>query len=185
MKCLLIGLLLATSLHAQSLPDKPLPEVKLGDLIAPGAPMGDVPDGLVLDDVKEDGKRVWQAKKVGTCNWCGEPMTVRHAMFDKRASSMWILRTALMVTDIELSHHSPCFIAHTCKEGNPLLGQTRAQAYAVTMALDGLTWYGDGWMRAGSKKYRVGGLKLWWIVPLIGEAGSTVGIVSTLARWHQ
>jgi hypothetical protein len=167
-------------------PDKPEPVARVGQTFAPGQilPTNWAPN-LVLTDVKEDGKRVWEVRPLNSCAWCGTPMTWKHAMFDRRSSAMWILATALEVTDVELAHRSPCFVAHTCREGNPLLGQTRGQAYGVIAALDVFELVGQGDVRRGDTRYHIGGWRYWWIFPTMRYAQSGIGIVSTLARWHE
>lgn len=174
-----------SKVYAQPLPDKPVPDAKLGDYILVGQPMGRFSDDLVLVERKEDGRLIWHVEKAGTCFWCGRPMTWRQAAFDKKSSSMWALRTGLMVADIELSHHAPCFAAGACREGNPLLGQTRAQAYAVAGAITALDWLGVAWLRKGDRQYHIGGSKYWWIPPMVGQATSAVGIIANLARWNR
>jgi hypothetical protein len=165
------------------LPAKPQPIAFEGEWISASEPWPKFPDDLVVTERKDDGKWFWHVEKVNSCAWCGAPMTWKKAMFDKKGSSMWALRSALMVADIEISHRAPCFRAGTCREGNPLLGQTRLQGYSVAAGLTAFAWIGDAWMRKGNSKYRVGGYKDWWFVPLLGDMTSAFGIFSNLATW--
>jgi hypothetical protein len=169
---------------SQPLPEKVQPEARPGDWIADGEAMPALPANLVLVPHKNDGRWMWHVERMGSCAWCGNPMTWKQAAFDKKSTSLWALRSALFVADIEITHHAPCFEAHTCKEGNPLLGQTRAQAYAVSGAVTALDWLGTAYIRKGSKPQHVGGYKFWYIIPIIGQASSGVGILLNLARWN-
>lgn len=185
MKLALLAIaLLAGSLHAQDLPLKPEP-AHLGQWIRPGEMMGDFSDDLIITDRKEDGRRLWHVERVGSCAWCGRPMDWKQAAFDGPAFAHWAVSAALAVTDIELSHRAPCFQSGRCREGNPLLGQSRAQAYAVTGALTGLEWLASAWFRKGDKANHVGGAKYWWLLPMIRDGWSIVGITNSLARWRQ
>jgi hypothetical protein len=57
------------------------------------------------------------------------------------------LLTASTIADIETTQS--CIKAGTCKEGNPLLGQSRAQAYSVTMSINALAF----WATAEQKRH--------------------------------
>ena len=103
-------------------------------------------------------------------------------MFDKPAVRLWALRTALAITDIEVTHRSPCFVAGTCREGNPLLGQTRAQAYGVSGSIIFGSWALTSYLRKGDTHTRMGGMKWWYAIPLAHSAVSVAGIVANLAR---
>ena len=170
--------------HAQPLPDKPQPMAREGQWIATGEKLPLFRDDLVITERKEDGHLMWHVERVDSCTWCGKPMSWRQAAFDKEAISLWGLRIAMDVTDIEITHHSPCFLARTCREANPLLGQTRMQAYAVSSALTGIDWLAMAYAHKGSKFYHVGGYRHWYIIPVIGQASSAVGILANLARWN-
>jgi hypothetical protein len=89
-------LLFAATSHAQDLdrrPDAP----KTNNLTAPSAtgslvqdlifPNTPIPDGMVW---VPRGK-VWHAEELNSCAWCTKPMTFRHAVFDRKMSSMWLL----------------------------------------------------------------------------------------------
>ncbi len=172
--------------NAQPLPIKPEPRpAYLGQWIGPGEPMGAFSDDLIITDHQVDRRLMWHVEKVGSCAWCGRPMGWKEAAFDKKSTSLWTFRSAMAVADIETTHHSPCFQMHTCREGNPLLGQTRAQAYSVSGAMTALCWLGTAWVRKGDKVNHVGGSKYWYILPIIGQAGSALGIMTNLANWNK
>jgi hypothetical protein len=141
---------------AQPLPDKPQPIAHEGQWIATGEQLPLFHDDLVITERKEDGHLMWQVERVDSCTWCGKPMTWKQAAFDRKAISLWGLRIAMEVTDIEITHHAPCFLASTCRED----------------------------ARKGSKTYHVGGYRKWFIIPVIGQASSVVGIIANLARWN-
>jgi len=42
-----------------------------------------------------------------------------------------------------------CIAAHTCIEGNPLMGQSRAQQLGVGIGLDALLYYVAVWLKQG------------------------------------
>jgi hypothetical protein len=175
---------MVSNVNGQPLPDKPQLVAREGQWIAGGEPLPHFSDDLVMVAKKSDGRLMWHVEKVDSCVWCGAPMTWKQAMFDKKGSSMWALRSALMVANIEITHHMPCFQARTCRESNPLLGQTRLQGYSVAAGLTAFSWIGDAWLRKGSREYRIGGYRHWWIVPTVGYAASALGIITNLATWH-
>jgi hypothetical protein len=160
------------------------PVAHLGQWFAGGEADHQFSRDLILVARKDDGRLMWHVEKVNSCDWCGAPLTWKQAMFDRKASSMWALRSALIVADIEITHHSPCFRAGTCREANPLLGPTRLQAYSVGAGLTSIAWITDGWVRKGDRRNHIGGYRRWWIVPVIGYAASAVGIISNIATWH-
>jgi hypothetical protein len=170
--------------NSQTLPNKPQPVAYEGQWIVEGEQLPRFSNDLVMVARKDDGRMMWHVEKVNSCEWCGAPLTWKQAAFDKKASSMWILRSALVVADVEITHHLPCFQAGTCKEWNPLLGQTRLQGYSIGAGLTAIAWAGDAWLRKGSRKDRIGGYRSWWIIPTVGYAASAVGIIANLARWH-
>lgn len=57
------------------------------------------------------------------------------------------LLTAATVADIETTQS--CIHAGTCREGNPLMGQSRAQAYSVSMSINALAF----WAAAEQKRH--------------------------------
>ena len=169
---------------AQPLPAKLQPVAYVGQWVADSDQTPQFSEDLIITERKNDGHLMWHVERVNSCVWCGTPMTWKQAMFDRKATSMWALRSALAVTDIEITHHMPCFRAGTCRESNPLMGQTRLQSYSVAAGLTAFSWISDAWLRKGSRKYRIGGFRDWWIIPATGYATSAVGIIANLARWH-
>jgi hypothetical protein len=57
------------------------------------------------------------------------------------------LLTAATVADIETTQ--ACIHTGTCKEGHPLMGQTRAQAYSVSMSVNAVAF----WAAAEEKRH--------------------------------
>lgn len=169
--------------EAQPMPDEPIPVAHEGQWISAGEYWPRFSDDLVMVSKKNDGRRMWHVEKVNSCAWCGAPMTWKQAMFDRKSSSMWAVRSALFVADIEITHHMPCFEAGTCRD-NPILGQSRLQAYSVAAGLTAFAWIGEAYCRKGDRNWRVGGYRNWWIVPAIGYVSSAIGIITNLATWH-
>jgi hypothetical protein len=172
-----------SKVNAQPLSDKPQPFAREGQWIHAGEDWPQFSDDLVVVARKNDGRMTWHVEKVNSCVWCGAPMTWKQAMFDRKSSSMWALRSALFVTDVEITHHMPCFKAGTCRD-NPILGQSRLQAYSVGAGLTAVAWISEAYCRKGDRKWRVGGYRNWWIVPTAGYAFSAIGIIANLATWH-
>jgi hypothetical protein len=170
--------------NPQPMPDKPQPVAYVGQWIAESDQTPRFSDDLIMTERKNDGHLMWHVERVNSCVWCGTPMTWKQAMFDRKASSMWALRSALVVADIEITHHKPCFQVGTCRESNPLLGQTRLQGYSVAAGLTAFSWIGDAWLRKGSRKWRIGGYMHWWIIPAVGDALSAVAIITNVVTWH-
>ena len=73
------------------------------------------------------------------------------------------VNVAATVADVETTQ--ACIRAGTCHEGNPMMGQSRAQQYGVSMGLNAI----NAWISYRSSKH--GGK--WWILPAI-SAGSHV-----------
>lgn len=182
-------LAMSSTVAAQDLSDKPNPHatVKAGDLIAPYSGMPDVwPDDLVLTPSSEDGKAIWKVESVySNCFFCEKPKTFREAAFDKHAILLHGMRIGIAVADTEITHHAPCFKAGTCREWNPLLGQTRAQAYSVAIGYGFGEWMLNAWLRKGNKAEHVGGIKYWWLIPTVGTVTSAAGIIHNLTMWNK
>ena len=179
-------LLLAAPAMAQTLPDKPRP-VSEGDWIGtseptPDNPMPPVPDNLVLTPRWQDGRHLWHVEQVGTCEWCGRPMTWRQAAFDKKALPLWLAEIGLSVADTEIAESRPCIKQGTCKEGNFFLGPSRAQQYGVRIPILLSLWAVDSFLRKGDLERRHGGLKHWWVFPTAYIGLTSAGIISNLAR---
>src|SRR5579864_7032870 len=170
---------------AQPLVELPKPAAYEGQWIATGEQLPAFGNDLIITERKEDGRNMWHVERVNSCSWCGPSLTWKQAAFDKKATSLWALRSAMFVTDLEITHHSPCFVAHRCVEADPLLGQTRAQGYAVASALTALDWWITAYLRKGNRTYHVGGYKHWYLFPIIGQTSSGIGIIANLARWNR
>jgi hypothetical protein len=124
----------------------------------------------------------WTAREINSCNWCSKPMTFRRAALDNKAIGMWAAALALTVADIEGLASRHCINARTCREGNPLLGQTRTQQYALRLPILAGAWIGTAWLRKGNQRLHVGGMKRWWILPMLYQATSSAGVAANLAR---
>lgn len=127
---------------------------------------------------------VWSAREAGSCFWCSKPMTFRQSMLDKKGLGMWGTALALTVADIEVLASRQCYKAGTCREGNPLLGQTRTQQYAVRLPLLAGAWVGTAWLRKGDRRLHIGGMKYWWLLPVAYQATATAGVISNLVHVH-
>jgi hypothetical protein len=137
-----------------------------------------IPQGMVWVPT---GK-YWTARENNSCNWCDKPMTFRRAALDKKAIGMWASAVALSVADIEVLASRRCIHAGTCREGNPLLGGTRTQQYALRLPILAGAWIGTAWLRKGDQRLHIGGMKRWWILPMLYQATSIAGVAANLAR---
>ena len=124
----------------------------------------------------------WAARETNSCNYCSKPMTFRQAALDKKAIGMWASALALSVADIEVLASRRCINAGTCREGNPLLGGTRTQQYALRLPILAGAWIGTAWLRKGDQRLHIGGMKRWWILPMLYQATSSAGVAANLAR---
>jgi len=175
-------LLFATAVQAQELdrrPDAP----KTNDLTVPVAAYPLVQKLLYLNTVIPDGMvwvprgELWHAEELNSCAWCAKPMTFKQAVFDKKASAMFLVATGLMITDVELGQ--ACIKTHRCKEGNPFLGTgSRSMQYSIRVSGIVVAWMDTAWALMGNKRLQVGGLKLWYILPLVMHAEAAIGIAS-------
>lgn len=136
-----------------------------------------IPDGMVWAPA---GKG-WHAREVNSCEWCGRPMSFKEAAFDKKMTSMWLLEIALSVSDIELGQ--ACLRAGKCKEGNPLLGTgSRPMEYGIRLPSIAAGWLSTAMLRKGDRDYHVGGMKHWYVIPMIEQTLSTIGLISGAAH---
>lgn len=68
---------------------------------------------------------------------CDKPVDSRKGALTQGSTKYFIAAfVASDVFDIESTQY--CIRHHTCSEGNPLLGKSRARAYGVSAALDGV-----------------------------------------------
>jgi hypothetical protein len=140
--------------------------------------------GMVWDEYDPRYKDMWVQKEVNSCAWCAPPMTWKHALFDKKALALWIPAVVMGVVDTEYTLSRPCIRQHTCTEGNPLLGTSRAQQYGVRMPMLAVAWLGGAWVRKGDLKYRIGGYRRWYLIPVTYIASPTIGFLVNVARFH-
>lgn len=175
-------LFVATTALAQDLPRRPT-SPKTNDLTSSPPFSSLVQDQIFRNSPISDGMvwvpagRVWYAREVNSCEWCGRPMSFKEAAFDKKMTSMWLLEIALTVTDIELGQ--ACLRAGRCKEGNPLLGTgSRPVEYGIRLPSIAAGWLSTAMLRKGSKAYHVGGMKHWYVIPMIEQTLSTVGVIT-------
>ena len=144
-------------------------ELRLGD---------PVPPGMVWVPVKNG----WQARELNSCFWCGRPMLFKEAAFDKKAILMWGAAIALSIADIEVTQNAPCFRSGTCREGNPLIGNSRASQYGIRLSAIFGAWMGTAYLRKGDRRFNMGGMKKWWIFPLLYQGGGITGLTANLSR---
>jgi hypothetical protein len=140
--------------------------------------------GMVWDEYDPRYKNMWVQREVNSCAWCAPPMTWKHALFDKKALPLWITAVAMGVVDTEYTLSRPCIKQHTCIEGNPLLGTSRAQQYGIRMPMIAIAWFGGAWIRKGDLKYRIGGYKRWYLIPMVYIASPTIGFLVNVSRLH-
>jgi hypothetical protein len=182
----LVLLLFATAVHAQEL-DRRSDAPKTNNATVPIAPIPlrqkllypntPIPDGMVW---KSRGE-LWHAEELNSCEWCGKPMTFKHAAFDKKMSFVFLVEIALSVADVELGQS--CLKTGRCREGNPILGGgSRSMQYSIRLPTIAVMWINSAWARKGDKRINVGGLRHWYIVPLIMHAEAAVGVVSGIRR---
>jgi hypothetical protein len=119
----------------------------------------------------------YYAKNIGSCEWCGKSMTFKQAAFDKKASFLWITNIALVVASVELGQE--CMTAGRCRQENPLFGGGgRGFQYGVRLSGIAASWLSVAMLRKGDHRYRVGGMKHWYMFPVANLALNTVGIIS-------
>jgi hypothetical protein len=120
---------------------------------------------------------LWRAKELNSCAWCAKPMTFKQAAFEKKASAMFLVETALTIADVELGQ--ACIKTHRCKEGNPFLGTgSRSTEYSIRLPGIVAAWMDTAWARMGNKRLHVGGLKIWYWLPLVMHVEAAIGIAS-------
>lgn len=177
----------AGNLRAQDLPDKPEPlaGAQASSRDSSGAvaqtPMSvpllfgneHIPPGMVW--VPRGG--VWHAEEVSSCNWCGRPMTFKQATFDRKMSLMWIGELALTTLDVELNR--ACVNSGRCREANPIFGDgNRTRAYGIRFPVIFGAWMISGHLRKGDTRLNMGGMKRWWILPLMYQGMSAGGVIT-------
>ena len=126
----------------------------------------------------------WVQVEANSCEFCGKPMSWKQAAFDNKALPMWLVAVGLSVADTEYTLSRPCIKAHTCTEWNPLLGTTRAQQYGVRMPMLALAWSASAWLRKGDKDKGIGGMRHWYMIPMIYMSMPAVGLAANAIRTY-
>ena len=124
----------------------------------------------------------WVQVEVNSCEWCGRPLSWKQAAFDKKALPMWLIATGLAVADTEYTLSRPCMKDGTCTEWNPLLGTSRAQHYGVRMPALAVAWLTTAWLRKGDSKKNIGGMRHWYLLPMIYMGMPAVGLAANSIR---
>jgi hypothetical protein len=138
-----------------------------------------IPEGMVWVPAGKE----WSAREINSCQWCSKPMTFRQAAFDKKTLGMWGTALALTAADIEVLVSRPCIANGSCREGNPLLGGgTRAQQYGLRIPVLAIGWASTAWLRKGDRRLKIGGMKRWWLLPMLYQAAAGAGVIANLAR---
>ncbi len=87
---------------------------------------------------------------------------------------------ALTVADVELTQH--CIRNRTCREGNPLLGQSRGRAYGVNAAiLVPMTIVSYHLKKNQDMNRRKKGDIRWWVIPVVKSSSHIAGMAITLS----
>ena len=188
----LLFLLYSPTLFAQEIELQHRDAPKTNDFSLPGKPMAltenhlnpdtPIPPGMVWasSHVPEGWK--WIAREEGSCEWCGRPMSFKQAAFDKKMSLLWISEIGLAIADTEIAESRRCLKDGSCREGNPFLGPSRAQQYAIRMPVLLGAWMVSARLRQGNRNLRIGGMKHWWVFPVLYQAASTAGILANLSK---
>jgi hypothetical protein len=189
MKLRLVAAILLTAISVSSQekqPDPPLDvNVSHRNLLYGGEA---ITPGYVWHPAKgEFGKDEWRQVKINNCgffDFCGKPMTFKKAAFDKPAL-IWLGVAAIgRVADTEVTFNQPCMRAGTCREGNPILGGSRAQQYGVGFGMIMGIHFADAWLRKGNLRTNEGGWKSWWVVPLEQVGFNVLGVVLNSTGLH-
>ena len=182
MKYLLwVSLLSAVSAGAQELPARPQPTsetLRVADLKhAPRLARGEV-----WVPIRHGGKDVWEAREINSCEWCARPMPFRQAAFDRKAVFMWGSALGIAIASTEVTLSRPCIRQHTCRELNPLFGNSRGQQYGVRLPILFASWMGSAYLRKGNRDRQVGGMKHWWILPVAYQVMGSISITVDSGR---
>jgi hypothetical protein len=113
-------------------------------------------------------------------------MTFKSAAFDKKADIMWGSALALGAAAATIYSVVPCGSQIPCTWGRYTV---RALPLRVTLPLELLPTSGawmatSNYLRKGDKKRHIGGVKDWWLMPIVYYAGSTAIIAKTLIKFH-
>jgi hypothetical protein len=91
----------------------------------------------------------------------------RSRVVDTKFIGMSALAMGLTIADIESTQH--CLGNGTCRELNPLMPNSRAGMYAVSIPVNAVAMY-------LSYRLKASGHKTWWIVPLAISGAHGVGV---------
>jgi hypothetical protein len=118
--------------------------------------------GMIWAPIKVEKQRLWKQQQIGSCRDCLAPMTFKRAFFSKKILTLLALDVAANVADTESTLRKPCIAAHTCREINPIMGNTRAQQYGIKFSITGVTWLCAAYLRKGDAGKHIGGDKRYW-----------------------
>jgi hypothetical protein len=124
----------------------------------------------------------WVQAETNSCEFCGKPMSWKKAAFDKKALPLWLIAVGLSVADTEYTLSRPCIKNGTCTEWNPLLGTSRAQQYGVRMPALAAAWLATSWLRKGDEKKNIGGMRHWYMFPMIYMGMPSAGLAANAIR---
>jgi len=124
----------------------------------------------------------WVQTEANSCEFCGRPMSWKQAAFDKQALPLWLVAAGLAVADTEYTLSRPCIKNGTCTEWNPLLGKSRAQQYGVRMPALALAWAATAWLRKGDDKKNIGGMRRWYLFPMVYMGMPAAGLAANAIR---
>lgn len=126
--------------------------------------------GMVWSQVKNG----FEARPLNSCWRCGEPMTFRQAMFDKKMIGMWALYIGADAAQIELNAR-PCPVGATnCEQ------HVRAPAYALTLSVAAVLWPVSAYVRDGQKRFNVAGDRRWFLIPLAGQLAALPRMIQAI-----
>jgi hypothetical protein len=164
MKKLALMLLFAAPLAAQDLKHRPAPPPSENVMERPWLQGGEaITPGMVWAPYKHRGDGTWwRQREIGSCTDCLAPMSFKRALFNKKILTLLALDVAANVADTESTLRKPCIAAHTCREINPIMGNTRAQQYGIKFSITGVTWLCAAYLRKGDAGKHIGGDKRYW-----------------------
>ena len=96
------------------------------------------------------------------------PLAAQQHTVDRPFVAVTVAQFGSATWDIETTQR--CIRAGTCREGNPLMGQSRAQEYAVAFG-------GEALVSVLAYKLKEHGERGWWILP-----GVTIGMHGALGE---
>ena len=156
---LIFALLFAAAAYAQNPPDATVPSSNPSQESAPAVQLKHrLPDAP--QPQADDAQPSCPAGNGKPCALLGGRLYFVDALALSRHNKSWFdaarspamllslgLLTTATIADIQTTHE--CIRTGACREGNPLLGQSRGQAYAVSMSLNALAF----WAAAEQKRH--------------------------------